>query len=67
MGGGCRAGSVRHHRVSVEHEAERLPTVVVNCQDSVVRGEEVGCFCKVADVSIVAAGSRVPYSRHLQL
>ena len=33
-----------------------LPTLVVGWRASVLRGEEAGCFRKVAGVSIVAAG-----------
>ena len=44
MGGKCRMQG-----------GEMLPTLAVGWQASVVRGEEVGHFRKVAGVSIVAA------------
>ena len=34
-----------------------IPMLLVGWQASVMRGEEVGYFCKVAGVSIVTVGS----------
>ena len=51
MGGGAK----RRMR-----SGEMYPTLAVGWQASVMRGEEAGCFCKVAGVSIIAANSRQP-------
>ena len=44
---------------------DTLDAIVVGWRASVVRGEEPGCFCDIAGVSIVVAGGPHSLSRQL--